>query len=201
MSLQSSNSKPRIKWTPEEDKKILELVSKYGTGNWILIAQQIEGKNGKQCRERWTNNLNPELNFSNWTAQEDQTIMTIYQFVGSKWAEIAKFLPGRSANATKNRFRSITRQIEVDSLSLKNSSKSIKRPRCLLPPISQLLKDTQFSCPTQNIAWGDVKIMILKKWRIDQFLFDSHTNFFGRRATWTWWRDSNQHCYIDFMLY
>lgn len=142
MSSRNGSSKPRIKWTLEEDKKIIELVQRYGTGNWILIAQQIDGKNGKQCRERWTNNLNPELNFSNWTAQEDQLIINLFSYAGSKWAEMAKYLHGRSANAIKNRFRSITRQVGNDS------SKQKQQIKITLPPITQLIQGFSFPCPT-----------------------------------------------------
>lgn len=50
-------------WTAEEDEAIRELVAKYGTKTWSLIAEQIvrqyniEGRSGKQCRERWHNHL------------------------------------------------------------------------------------------------------------------------------------------------
>ena len=55
-------------WTPEEDEAIRKLVEKYGTKTWSVIAEQIvkefaiDGRTGKQCRERWHNHLG---NFSN----------------------------------------------------------------------------------------------------------------------------------------
>lgn len=39
------------KWTPEEDAKVISMVHKYGQ-KWSLIAQQLKGRLGKQCRER-----------------------------------------------------------------------------------------------------------------------------------------------------
>lgn len=50
-------------WTPEEDEAIRQLVEKYGTKTWSVIAEQIvkefgiDGRTGKQCRERWHNHL------------------------------------------------------------------------------------------------------------------------------------------------
>lgn len=40
------------KWTAEEDAKVIELVKKYGTRRWSVIGSMLEGRNGKQCRER-----------------------------------------------------------------------------------------------------------------------------------------------------
>lgn len=39
-------------WTPEEDRKIAMLVSKYGAKKWSLIASHLPGRIDKQCRER-----------------------------------------------------------------------------------------------------------------------------------------------------
>ena len=39
-------------WTKEEDDRIMELVSKYGAKKWSVIAQNLPGRIGKQCRER-----------------------------------------------------------------------------------------------------------------------------------------------------
>jgi hypothetical protein len=50
-------------WSQEEDDAIRALVTKYGTKTWSVIAEQIikeyniEGRTGKQCRERWHNHL------------------------------------------------------------------------------------------------------------------------------------------------
>lgn len=60
-------------WTPEEDDAIRHLVAKYGTKTWSIIAEQIvkefgiEGRTGKQCRERWHNHLGTiiSISFSN----------------------------------------------------------------------------------------------------------------------------------------
>lgn len=40
-------------WTPEEDAIVINLVKQNGTKKWSLIARQLNGRLGKQCRERW----------------------------------------------------------------------------------------------------------------------------------------------------
>ena len=39
-------------WTEEEDRILMDAVSKQGAQNWSQIAQHLVGRIGKQCRER-----------------------------------------------------------------------------------------------------------------------------------------------------
>ena len=40
-------------WTAEEDHIVVDFVKKNGTKKWSHIARQLNGRLGKQCRERW----------------------------------------------------------------------------------------------------------------------------------------------------
>jgi hypothetical protein len=58
-------------WTKEEDELVCKYVELYGTKQWARIALVLPGRKGKQCRERWHNHLNPDINKDAWTNDED----------------------------------------------------------------------------------------------------------------------------------
>ncbi|KAK3163226.1 hypothetical protein QOZ80_1AG0000890 [Eleusine coracana subsp. coracana] len=101
-------------WSKEEDEIIVQMVNKYGPKKWSTISKALPGRIGKQCRERWHNHLNPAINKEAWTQQEEITLIHAHRMYGNKWAELTKFLPGRTDNAIKNHWNSSVKK-KVDS--------------------------------------------------------------------------------------
>ena len=93
-------------WTRQEDETIILFVKQYGVKNWTKLASILPGRIGKQCRERWRNHLDPDINRNPWTPEEDELLLKLHEQFGNQWVKISSLIPGRSDNAIKNRWNS-----------------------------------------------------------------------------------------------
>ena len=92
-------------WTLEEDALLAKAVGTIGPRHWSQVAQLVPGRIGKQCRERWHNQLRPSIKkHTKWTRQEDLVLHQGISVLGHRWSEIAKSIPGRTDNQVKNRY-------------------------------------------------------------------------------------------------
>ena len=106
-SSDESKEKSRKKaWDEEQDNKLLGMIAEIGPHQWEQMAATMEGRSGKQCRERWHNQLNPLLKKTAWSVEEDWILYILHETVKNRWAEITNVLLGRSDNSIKNYWNS-----------------------------------------------------------------------------------------------
>jgi len=102
----------RCVWSPKEDQALQEATKKYKGECWNLVAkyvQEISGsqkllKSAKQCRERWNNQLNPNVELSPLTNTEVRKVFELHAKFGNSWSKISKRMQGRTDNTVKNYF-------------------------------------------------------------------------------------------------
>ena len=84
-------------WSEEEDAIVKYMVMEHGVGviKWSVIASQLQGRIGKQCRERWFNHLDPTIKKGEWSETEDNVVFEAQLVFGNRWSEIAKVRDGR----------------------------------------------------------------------------------------------------------
>ncbi|KAJ2559755.1 hypothetical protein EV175_000187 [Coemansia sp. RSA 1933] len=95
-------------WTQEEDELLRERVAQYPS-QWSRVAEGITGRTDDQCAKRWRESLDPDIERSNWTPEEDRLLLDKFAEFGTQWQKIATFFQGRPGLHCRNRWRKIQR--------------------------------------------------------------------------------------------
>ncbi|TKY66689.1 Myb-related protein Myb4 [Spatholobus suberectus] len=113
-------------WTPEEDKKLIDYITRYGHWNWRLLPKFAGlARCGKSCRLRWVNYLRPDLKRGDYTQEEEETIIKLHRDLGNRWSAIAARMPGRTDNEIKNYWNTnLKNRSQQDSVTKAQVSKS-----------------------------------------------------------------------------
>ena len=128
MKIQHKKTSSRQKFTAEEDQLLESLVNELGTHAWKKVAARMKTRSTRQCRERYTNYLAPNVTNGPWTAAEDQLLEQKVQEMGQKWSKIAAFFEGRSDVNIKNRHALlVSKGLAVPGVSFHRGFKAKRR--------------------------------------------------------------------------
>jgi hypothetical protein len=97
------------KWSKDEDFKLKDAVQTHGDKNWVAITALVLGRTKFQCRMRWKDGLNSNidpatLRAGKWGEDEDIKLKDAVETHGGKhWAAIATLVPGRTEKQCRDR--------------------------------------------------------------------------------------------------
>lgn len=69
-------------WTESEDERLWNAVRRFGP-KWTRVAAAVGTRNSGQCVSHWSQSLNPEIDYSDWTREEVRAVGWIVVGCGS----------------------------------------------------------------------------------------------------------------------
>lgn len=101
----SMQNPQRRKFTPQEDEVIIQFFEEnQGKKGLSRNFPLLDGRNFRQCRDRWNYYLKPGLDTSPLTKEELLLLNEKVIELGKNWAKISAFFKGRSSVYLKNSF-------------------------------------------------------------------------------------------------
>ncbi|KAI6047083.1 Homeodomain-like protein [Pisolithus marmoratus] len=101
----------RVNWTPEEDARLQIAAGAYGQ-SWVDVAAAMPGRTNDQCRDRWNEQVNPNVNRNPWSPEEDKALLDVVrENENVAWKEVSKLLgTGRTDAMCRNRYLTLQRE-------------------------------------------------------------------------------------------
>lgn len=99
--------KERKLFSSIEDMRLIELVTKFGK-NWRIVAMEMPERSSKQCKERYELFLDPKINLSEWSEEEDNRLIKAVDDQGRMWTKLSEAF-NRNPHQLKNRYNYLMR--------------------------------------------------------------------------------------------
>ncbi|KAG0671549.1 Pre-mRNA-splicing factor cef1 [Maudiozyma exigua] len=112
-------------WTNIEDQILRAAIQKYGTHQWSKIASLLHKKNARQCEIRWTEFLNPQLNFMGFSKEEDIKLLTLARKLPNQWRTISDMM-GRTAQLCMERYNKLLSSEDIGELNVSDVNKDLR---------------------------------------------------------------------------
>ncbi|KAL4902080.1 hypothetical protein BDW74DRAFT_181242 [Aspergillus multicolor] len=101
-------------WTDAEDERLRRAIERHGT-KWAVVASMVGTRLPDQCSKRWSHAINPDIDHSPWTSQEDERLIQYVNKHGHYWQQIVSlYFPGRTSLAAKNRYHILQRRLKSE---------------------------------------------------------------------------------------
>lgn len=111
-------------WTNVEDQILRAAVSKYGLTQWARVSSLLPKKTAKQAKARWNEYLNPTINRTEWSQQDDEKLLNLAKLLPNQWRSIASVM-GRTATHCLERYQKLLDDVLKDDDSNENDPNAV----------------------------------------------------------------------------
>ncbi|KAH9412068.1 hypothetical protein HK407_02g02920 [Ordospora pajunii] len=94
------------RWTKAEDEVLRAGVMKYGVNKWSKVSSLFMSKKPSQCKARWDESVSPLRADSEWSAEDDQRLVTVASTFHPQWGLIGQVMC-RSSQACYERYNEL----------------------------------------------------------------------------------------------
>lgn len=112
-------------WTNVEDQILKAAVQKYGTHQWSKVASLLQKKTARQSELRWNEYLNPKLNFTEFSKEEDAQLLDLARELPNQWRTIADMM-ARPAQVCVERYNRLLESEDSGGAALSTGVTDLK---------------------------------------------------------------------------
>lgn len=135
-------------WTNIEDEILKAAVQKYGTNQWARVSSLLPKKTATQAKSRWVEWLNPLINKTGWTSDQDKRLIELTRLLPNQWRSIGSII-GRTATQCVERYQQLIDEASGNDSSgdLKLSGPGIETIPAIGQPTAQIIDNDESNGP------------------------------------------------------
>lgn len=120
-----SNKRIKSLFTKDEDDRLKAIIGEFASDSevdWHIVAQKMQSRTARQCKERWYLYLSNTYNRAPFSFEEKYIILYLVKNIGKRWVIISKYLNNRSNVDVKSEYVKLTRNyVTLNSIFIHES--------------------------------------------------------------------------------